>query len=78
MNQSGRKYRLPDRTFGTENAIQLARFRAVALAEDTLLCKVKQRRSRWSSANPETNVTNDLRAEAFLESKERALPLEPF
>ncbi len=27
--------------FGTENSIQLARFRAVALAEDTLLCKVE-------------------------------------
>jgi hypothetical protein len=33
--------------FGTENSIQLARFRAVALAEDTLLCKAKQQRSRW-------------------------------
>src|SRR5437660_8162465 len=30
--------------FGAENSIQLARFRAVALAEDTLLCKAKQRR----------------------------------
>ncbi len=29
--------------FGAENSIQLARFRAVALAEDTLLCKAKQR-----------------------------------
>jgi hypothetical protein len=28
--------------FGTENSIQLARFRVVALAEDTLLCKAKQ------------------------------------
>jgi len=27
--------------FGAENSIQLARFRAVALAEDTLLCKAK-------------------------------------
>jgi hypothetical protein len=37
--------------FGAENPIQLARFRAVALAEGTLLCKAKQRRSRWSSAD---------------------------
>src|SRR5438046_6450260 len=37
--------------FGTENSVQLDRFRAVPLAEDTLLCKAKQQRSRWSSAN---------------------------
>ena len=52
--------------FGTENSIQLARFRAVALAEDTLLCKAKQQRSRWSLADAEADVTNRLRAEALL------------
>jgi len=53
--------------FGTENSIQLARFRAVALAEDTLLCKAKQPRSRWSSANPEANVADGFAAEALLQ-----------
>jgi hypothetical protein len=51
--------------FATENSIQLARFRAVALAEDTLLCKAKQQRSRWYSANPEVNVTDCFGAEAY-------------
>ena len=51
--------------FGAENSIQLARFRAVALAEDTLLCKAKQRRSRWYSANAEANVTDCFGAEAL-------------
>jgi len=51
--------------FRTENSIQLARFRAVALAEDTLLCKAKQRRSRWSSGNAETDVANGFAAEAL-------------
>jgi hypothetical protein len=51
--------------FGTENSIQLARFRAVALAEDTLLCKAKQQRSRWSSANPEAHIAYGLAAEAL-------------
>jgi hypothetical protein len=50
--------------FGTENSIQLARFRAVALAEDTLLCKAKQRRRR-SSANPEADVADGFAAEAL-------------
>ena len=31
-------------SFEAENSIKLARFRAAALAEDTLLCKAKQRR----------------------------------
>jgi hypothetical protein len=53
--------------FGTENSIQLARFRAVALAEDTLLCKAKQQRSRWSSANAEANVADCFRTEALLQ-----------
>ena len=50
--------------FGTENSIQLARFRAVALAEDTLLCKAKQPRSRWSSADAKANVADYFCAEA--------------
>jgi hypothetical protein len=45
--------------------IQLARFSAVALAEDTLLCKAKQQRSRWSSAKPEVNVADGFGAEAY-------------
>jgi hypothetical protein len=50
--------------FGAGNSIQLARFRAVALAEDTLLCKAKQRRRR-SSANPEADVADGFAAEAL-------------
>jgi len=50
---------------GTENSIQLARFRAVALAEDTLLCKAKQQRSRWSLTDPKANVPNGFAAEAL-------------
>ena len=49
--------------FGTENSVQLDRFRAVPLAEDTLLCKAKQQSSRWSSANPEANVADGFGAE---------------
>src|SRR5215470_2155161 len=50
--------------FGTKNSIQLARFRAVALAEDTLHCKAKQRR-RWSSVKSETDVADGFGAEAL-------------
>jgi hypothetical protein len=53
--------------FEAENSIQLARFRAVALAEDTLLCKAKQQRSRWSSTNPEPDIPDGFRAEALLQ-----------
>jgi hypothetical protein len=52
--------------FGTENSIQLARFSAVVLAEDTLVCKAKQQRSRWSSADTETDVADCFRTEALL------------
>ena len=44
--------------FGTENSIQLARFRAVALAEDAFLCKAKQRMRRWSSDDAKADVSN--------------------
>jgi hypothetical protein len=50
--------------FGTKNSIQLARFRAIALTEDTLLCKAKQ--SRRSSANAETNIADGFGAKALL------------
>ena len=53
--------------FRTENSIQLARFRAVALAEDTLLCKAKQPSSRWSSANPEANVADRFAAKPLFQ-----------
>jgi len=53
--------------FGAGNSIQLARFRAVALAEDTLLCKAKQRRSRRSSANAETEVADGLAAKLLFQ-----------
>jgi hypothetical protein len=52
--------------FGAENPIQLARFRAVALAEGTLLCKAKQRRSRWSSADAKADVANGFGAVVVL------------
>jgi hypothetical protein len=51
--------------FGAENSIQLARFRAVALAEDTLLCKAKQQKSRWSSTDVGSHVANGFAAEAL-------------
>jgi hypothetical protein len=52
--------------FGAENSIQLARFRDVALAEVTLLCKAKQRR-RGSSANPEADVADGLAAKVLFQ-----------
>jgi hypothetical protein len=32
-----------------------------------LLCKAKQQRSRWSSANPEANVAEGFGAEAYFQ-----------
>jgi hypothetical protein len=61
---------------GTENSIQLARFRAVALAEDTLLCKAKQQRSRWSSANAEANVADCFEPKRCFNFR-RPVPSEP-
>ena len=45
--------------------MQLARFRAVALAEDTLPCKAKQQRNRWSSTHAEADVADDFASEAL-------------